>query len=802
MSAFLATLGPLLIEGGYDILPIQPGTKAPVDKGWSKAPIADESKLRDWVRLGQSSWGIGVRTAKTPALDIDVDDPGLAIALRAVVSRMYPTSPCRIGREPRSLFVFQGGPFKKRILEFIGGHKVELLGEGQQFVAYGIHKDTKKPYLFTDDCLMSIKHDDLPVIDVDRLFAAVQAEAERLGFAVARSVKRSAIATDDDDSWAEQVNGKIRISDRELLKSLLLVPDFDDYERRTQVGMALWHQYDGEQPGLAMFHEWASQSVKYNENDTDEIWHHYDWAGRSDPITARSILSWAREAADKSAKEALREARTVLRSTRALSVVEETAASIKRLDIPVLMREAIAGDVQKAFKRITESSLAIGRARDLIKAELGPATDTPDWLAGWVYRTSDDTFSSTKTFTSLSRVGFDSLMTREVLTWTQVQEGQVKPDESPTDLALNRYRIPIVERSIYMPGEGSLFTFEGSPVANEYDDRFVPKRVPRSVWSRGEKEAVSLAERHCAALFPDDRDRGVLLSAFSHIVKYPGKRLRYAILLQGAEGDGKTWFMHLLGTVLGSKNVTPLSAEALQEKYNGWAAGSQICFFEEIRLLGHSKFDVLNRIKPVITNDVVSIRRMNTDAYPAPNTSTKVLTTNFRDALPLDGGDTRFLILMSQFQTKGDLQEFLVDKPDHFDKLYGALRHGGALREWLIEQPVHPDFRQDGRAPESTGRQEMLEESMSEIDNAVADIIEEGETGTSREACSVKLLLRKLSEQGLPATDMQASHALRRVGMGSTRRMMISEERHRVWCAEPARFKRLTREQQLSLLGF
>jgi hypothetical protein len=752
--------------------------------------------------LGHASWGIGIRTARTPAFDIDVDDPKLAAALRKVVADMYPTSPCRIGREPRSLFVFQGGPFKKRILEFDGGHKVELLGEGQQFVAYGIHKDTKKPYLFTDDCLMSIKRDDLPVVDVDRLFAAVQAEAERLGFSVVKSVKRSAVASDDDDSWAEQVNGKIRISDRELLKSLLLVPEFDNYERRTQVGMALWHQYDGEQPGLAMFHEWASQSTKYNENDTDEIWHHYDWAGRSDPITARSILSWAREAADISAAEALKIARETMKAATKLSVVEEVAADIKRLDLPALVREAIAGDVQKAFKRITDSSLSIGRARDLIKAELGPATDTPDWLIGWVYRTNDDTFYSTKTFTSLSRIGFDSLMTREVLTWTQVQEGQVKPDESPTDLALNRYRIPIVERSIYMPGEGSLFTFDGSPVANEYDDRFVPKRVPRNSWSSAEEEAVSLAERHCAALFPDDRDRGVLLSAFSHIVKYPGKRLRYAILLQGAEGDGKTWFMHLLGAVLGSKNVTPLSAEALQEKYNGWAAGSQICFFEEIRLLGHSKFDVLNRIKPVITNDVVSIRRMNTDAYPAPNTSTKVLTTNFRDALPLDGGDSRFLILMSQFQTKCDLGEFLSDKPDHFDKLYGALRHGGALREWLIEQPVHPEFRQDGRAPESVGRREMLEESMSEIDSAVADIIEDGEVGTSRAACSVRLLLRKLSEQGLPATDMQACHALRRVGLGSTCRLRIQEERHRVWSSSPASFMQMSRSEQSRLLGF
>ncbi len=805
MSRYLEVFGPMLVRRGYDILPIRPGTKAPVDAEWSLAPTATESKVRDWLSEGRGDWGVGVRTSHTPAIDLDVDDPVLAEALRRVVADLYPTSPCRVGREPRSLFVFQGGPFRKRVLKFVGGAKVEMLGKGQQFVAFATHKDTKRPYFYIDEDLLSVPHDDLPLLNPDVVFDAILARATELGYELEPKTKSAlsrSTGDDADDDWVTSVNTKVKISDRELLRSLLLVPDFDDYERRTQVGMALWHQYDGEQPGLAMFHEWASQSTKYNEGDTDEVWHHYDWAGRTDPITARSILAWAREEADKSQAEALREARNLIKRADKLSVVEQAAGDIKRLDLPPLVREALAGDVQRAFKRITQSNLAIGQARNLIKAELGPAADTPDWLVGWVYRTQSDTFFNTRTFTELSRVGFDSAMAREVLTWTQVQEGQVKPDESPCDLALNRYRIPLVENSLYMPGEGPLFTFNGSLRANSYDDRLVPKRVPRSKWTDEERKAVRVAEQHCVNLFPDDRDRGLLLSALSHIVKYPGRWLRFAILLQGTEKDGKTWFMHLLAAVLGPQNVTPLSAEALQEKFNGWATGSQVCFFEEIRLAGHSKFETLNRIKPTITNDVVSVRRMNTDVYPAPNTSTKILTTNFQDALPLDEGDTRFFVLFSRFQTKAALRAFMADKPTYFDDLYAACRCGGALREWLIEQPVHPDFKQEGRAPDSTGHDTMLQESMSEIDAAVSDIIDADQTGLSRKACSTTLLLRKLAEEGLVATEMQVCHALRRKGLASAGRRQIKGTRHRVWCLDPHAYNALGREEQEAKLGF
>ena len=69
--------------------------------------------------------------------------------------------------------------------------------------------------------------------------------------------------------------------------------------------------------------------------------------------------------------------------------------------------------------------------------------------------------------------------------------------------------------------------------------------------------------------------------------------------------------------------------------------------FEEVRLKGHNRHDVLNRVKPFITNSVVSVRRMRLNSYTVPNTAAYLLLTNFRDALPLGSGDSRYFVAFS-----------------------------------------------------------------------------------------------------------------------------------------------------------
>jgi hypothetical protein len=84
----------------------------------------------------------GLRT-----IDIDVDDPAIADMVdRLAVERLGPAPVRWRADSPRRLRLYRAaeGEPTKRMLNGPGG-KVEVLGRGQQFVAYGIHTDGQ-PY--------------------------------------------------------------------------------------------------------------------------------------------------------------------------------------------------------------------------------------------------------------------------------------------------------------------------------------------------------------------------------------------------------------------------------------------------------------------------------------------------------------------------------------------------------------------------------------------------------------------------------------------------------------------------------
>lgn len=140
---------------GYEPVPIRPGTKAPRPKGWQHGGFADRAQefAHDYT---------GLLTRNTPAIDIDVSDPDI---VRPIVNSVADVLGCReidllsrVGMPPRTLLMCcTDEPFGKlSTAEYaptdpvINGkpkrNKVEILADGQQFVAFAIHPDTGKPY--------------------------------------------------------------------------------------------------------------------------------------------------------------------------------------------------------------------------------------------------------------------------------------------------------------------------------------------------------------------------------------------------------------------------------------------------------------------------------------------------------------------------------------------------------------------------------------------------------------------------------------------------------------------------------
>lgn len=820
-TGFLDRFGDALIDAGYAIVPIKPGEKYPPFDGWQNAHPT-KTELADWMANGidykdregkkknanVTRAGVGILTRDTPGVDIDVSDDGVVQDVESFINLMYGDAPVRIGRAPRRLMLFRSEePFTKLTsAEYVddAGEKqqIEILGDGQQFVAYHIHPDTGKPYKWPNgDGPHITPASELPLLTAER-GRAICDEFERLakekGWAL--KPKRSEMAKrepgDRDDMFSMiGVNDKPDISLETLHEKILMVPNEDnDYDTWANIGMALCHHTDGSDEGLDMFIEWSRQSSKHVEEYCERKWPSFikdneaaEAGGRS-LITARYVLKLAKEAADVNATEVLEQFRVDVRDTSSLAGLTKTCDAIKKSELASLARNILISDIRSAFKRITGGPLSAMDAKNLVRYENPDSKIMPRWLEHWVYMSGEDLFYNTKTQAVVKQTAFTSMYSRNMLSKKDVLEGRSVPESMPVPYALNVKQIPIVTGTRYWPGEDEIFSMNGVIYANQYTDRNVPE-IPEAL-SKKEKHDIELVKQHLIHLFPAEKDREYLIDWMAYIVQNPGKRPNWAIMMQGVESDGKSFWSQLLGVVLGSENVMLLGPEALEDEYTGYAEGHQVVFVEEVRLQGHNRYDVLNKLKPVITNPVIPIRRMRTDVYNVPNMTGYMMATNFRDALPLSDNDSRYLVLFSRWQVRQALLDFNKKNPTYYTDLYETLESAGALRGWLMGRDFTKGFDATKRAPESAAKAYMVDQGKSEELTAIEDILAESKRW---DMSRILFNVTDLPDMMLGMdTDVPATRTLRKLmsdaGFTYLGKIRIAGVYNRYWSQEPDRF--------------
>lgn len=168
-----------LRAAGYDPIPIR-GKRPPMN-GWQKLARADDKEIETWPKAHPGAKSTGILTEKTPALDIDILDDAAATAVETLTIKWFAEHGkvmIRYGNAPKRAILFRTNkPFRKITVNLVApdgstGQKLELLGQGQQLVAFGIHPDTKKPYQWIAGEPGTVARSELPLI--------TEAEARKL----------------------------------------------------------------------------------------------------------------------------------------------------------------------------------------------------------------------------------------------------------------------------------------------------------------------------------------------------------------------------------------------------------------------------------------------------------------------------------------------------------------------------------------------------------------------------------------------------------------------------------------------
>lgn len=511
--------------------------------------------------------------------------------------------------------------------------------------------------------------------------------------------------------------------------------EYDDWLR---VGMALHHQFKGDEDALALWIEASRRADNFDEKACRDRWNKSFKTSRNGGAvtTFASVKAMvASEGVMDVVKANLFE--SLVESAEKVSSLDEYEAFKKRV------RKVSAIDLPKDLRLMVGAALhsSFGKSAGLTKAEirdqLAPAKTSggslvlsgaqggavPDWVRGWVYCEVPAEFANVELDYRIKRESFNAKYDRE-------SECVNNPDPEAqkvhaAEFALNTVQIPTVVDAMFWPGAERIFTFEGRDMLNTYYRDGVEPIAPKD-YTDEEFDAVNRFLQHIDLLVEDPQERGVILDWLSYVYQNPGKKMTWALLIQGAEGVGKSYFANMMQAVLG-RNMKTIDAMAVVNRFNAWAHGATLVAVEEIKISGENKYDIIDRLKPIISNPVVSIEEKGRDIRTVPNFSNYMMFTNHKDALPISENDRRYAVIFTRFQNLEELNAHFGNtnnSQDYFDRLFKDLEdHAGAIAGFLSSYKQSSQFSPKGRAPLTSSKARMQRFSFSETDDFVDNAI-------------------------------------------------------------------------------
>lgn len=288
-----------LVDLGYSVVPIRPGEKRPVGAAWQTAYLRQDEILAQVKEY--ATYGVGILTRGLAAIDLDIYDKKLSREMRAYVLSALGVeeAPTRVGMVPKMLILCSRaeGEMPKMASSYWRDaegvmHRIEVLGDGQQFVAYGIHADTQRPYIWTQQSIsdFSVSILDLPVVTTE-ILQDILAKFDELA---------------EQSNWERISNASTGVASGEVPwpvsgltldmaeDALRYYPNADlHYDEWLSVGMALHQQFAGYQEAFDIWDQWSQGSSKCRSTQVN--WKHWQSFTEDRPggLTLRRYLNYA-----------------------------------------------------------------------------------------------------------------------------------------------------------------------------------------------------------------------------------------------------------------------------------------------------------------------------------------------------------------------------------------------------------------------------------------------------------------------------------------------------------------------------
>ena len=715
----LARLGETLIDNGYEIIPIAPGTKYP--KGlpnWQTVP-SDKGQLKKWLSNGYAGAGVGIRTQYTPAVDIDVRDPAIAAQVQAMALQVTGAgyAPERVGAAPKRLLAFRTEtPFTKvqsaaYVDESGLEHKVEVLGDGQQYVAYAIHPDTGEAY----DWGVSGDPEDMPVSELPVLTLEMAREIVRRfetemvpgswtrkggGSAGAEvgGVESGDAGPGDVDpmaAWMQEVEPLGLTLER--IRQVLSIQNLDERDDWFKVGMAIYHETGGSAEGLALWDELSAEFDNYEEGGCEKVWRSFrpDPGGRT--LTMRTYVK-----AYNDAQKELRKQEDLVSRFLDRYVLVEKGAKVCDLTRPP----------HRWLSKIQEFQYATANRRVEIET---PTKADPDKV-------------------------------------------QLVPAHK---LWLVHEDRKSAEGEIYNPSLEPLYTDpDGVHWINSF---YMPPHTETE-----HEDLIQPILDHFRYLFPIDDELDWFLDWLAWKIQNPGQRCLVTPLhITELQGTGRGWVTNLIECLVGKWNCAEADIEQIVDgEWGDHLYQSLFCFVHEARAK-RDRYHITDRLRKVLTEKTQRLNIKHGESGTFNVYTNFFMMSNHFDAFQIPENDRRMQVLSGPVGKVGNGSGEDKAYDDHYNIIYGLLYNGSGVAPdrpsaavtqffWWLKRRNVSSFRFN-HATKTPAKTQMARGIRSENDILLDEFIQE----TGARAFTVSQFKRYIQHTAGETLDTQDEKAIK-----------------------------------------
>lgn len=308
--------------------------------------------------------------------------------------------------------------------------------------------------------------------------------------------------------------------------------------------------------------------------------------------------------------------------------------------------------------------------------------------------------------------------------WQMNADGSKPGDPWDSFIYSTIKRFPRVDGLVFNPllPAGSFVKKDGLEFLNSW--------VPITVPSR--EGDVTRFTNHLKTLYPNGNDAEIIVCYMAAIMQHKGTKFAWTILLQGVEGNGKTYLSEVMTYCVGARYTHNAKASQIDSRFNSAFDGKLLIVVEDVHIT-EAKAAMWETLKPMITNKTLEIEGKGLDKVTRDVCFNFIMNSNHKDAIRKSKNDRRFAPFFAAQQYEADLlRDGLTEQ--YFIDLYDWSQSGGYehiayfLEHYKIPNRLNP-AKGSRRAPRTSSTDQAMDVGRGSVEQEVQEAIDEGRKG-------------------------------------------------------------------------